>query len=735
MAQIGLGFTLSANAQQMASGINAGVVELQKLGYAAKKTASDVGTLKTIELSRLFISSVQTVTSSFTSFVTGAASAVASVDDLSNRTGVAAATLQAYQFAADQSGVSIETFGKAIQKLLINLGEAQTGNKTAIQSFADLGLSVADLSNLSPEQTFEKVAAAIARLPNPAQQAAAAVGLFGKSGAELVPLFQEGAGYLAEMRAEAERLGVVLSQDQTTALAGLDDSIQKVAAAFKAFQARVVAELAPALVKASEDAAIFIASIDVQAVARAATGAMADLSAAFVALGKILLPLANNILPSIGGYLAFINRKALAEGIAQLSNIFLQASGAASAYATASAAATVSTQALAKSVRILLASTGLGALAVLLGVAAGALLDWAISANQSGEDVATAIKQSKAEFQSLIERTDAGTKAVRTFGVEAKAAFKLPAEITDATLIEGTIDDAVQAFKRLASESGNLAAVPEEVTVLYEELKRKIASLSDEFENAAFSQDSIAESSRKLLATITKLTDARKADADAAKKAAEDLAATARRSSEEAAKRVAELRDAGLSDNDKTRLQYVKDLAAIQQTIYDAEQQLQEARKSGDALAVAYAQERLRLTKQAAQEAVRGANKERNKRELAAAGIDDALLKPAETLASKAKELKNAFAQTKINREQFQNGLQNLAKEGIEIRKDLLAQLNRTSTEPLKVSDIRTEAGASELIRLATGRADPALEQNAKQLQKLEEIRQAIGRNLVIELG
>jgi hypothetical protein len=39
MASVGIGFQLSANAAGMSQGINAGVVELQKLGLEAKKTA------------------------------------------------------------------------------------------------------------------------------------------------------------------------------------------------------------------------------------------------------------------------------------------------------------------------------------------------------------------------------------------------------------------------------------------------------------------------------------------------------------------------------------------------------------------------------------------------------------------------------------------------------------------------------------------------------------------------
>jgi hypothetical protein len=107
MAQVSLGFNLSASAVGMSQGINAGVVELQKLGYAAKKTAADVSTLKTIELSRVFIGSIRAAGSAFSSFITGTAGAVAQVDDLSKRTGIAANVIQGYQLAAGQSGVSL----------------------------------------------------------------------------------------------------------------------------------------------------------------------------------------------------------------------------------------------------------------------------------------------------------------------------------------------------------------------------------------------------------------------------------------------------------------------------------------------------------------------------------------------------------------------------------------------------------------------------------------------------
>jgi hypothetical protein len=259
---LNLAMQITANTQGVSAAVGGVNRSLESMAAAGKKAAADLGVLKTIEISRVFVSAVTNAASSFQSLVTGAASSVASIDDLSKRTGVSTTALQAYQFAADQSGVSIETFGKSLQKLTINLGEAQNGNANAIKSFSELGLSVDELSRLSPQVAFEKVAAAIAELPNPAQQAAAAVSLFGKSGVDLVPVFQEGAQFLEQMRLEAERLGTVLSTDQVGNLAKLDDSIAKVSASFKGLTARVVAQLAPALTAAADQLATFFGSLD-----------------------------------------------------------------------------------------------------------------------------------------------------------------------------------------------------------------------------------------------------------------------------------------------------------------------------------------------------------------------------------------------------------------------------------------------------------------------------------------
>jgi hypothetical protein len=736
MASIGLGFTLSANAQGMSSGINAGVVELQKLGYAAKKTQADVSTLKTIELSRVFLSSVQTVAGAFNSFVAGSASAVASVDDLSKRTGVSTQTLQAYQFAAEQSGVSVETFGKGVQKLGINLGEAQTGNKGAIKSFADLGLSVQELSRLSPEAAFEAVAAAISQLPGPAQQAAAAVSLFGKSGAELVPVFAEGAGYLSEMRAEAERLGLVLSKDQVQGLATLDDSIGKVSATFKAFQARVTAELAPSLIAAAESAATFIAALDVQEVAKSAEAAIGGVvevaraaADAFIVVFQATAPLASTIFPIIADTLGFIASNLQGAALGGLA-----AAGAFAAYSLSCVSASAATAFFTAAITTLLSRTGVGLLVVVLGAAAGAFANYALAGDSGASEVSAAVQKNQEDLKKVEEAINKGTAAAKNFAAEAQLAFKLPAQITNETLLQGTVESAASAFKKFAQDAGNLGSVPKELTDAFDALQVDIDNANSGAVQAAAGQQLIAQSANEVLAVIGKITDARKEEEDATKRVAE----TSAKAAEEARKRVRELVQSGLPESEKSRLTLSQDLLAISQTITDSEKNLADARKAGDAVAIQQAQERLRLTQETAAAATDAARQQARDRELSSLGLDKALLKPVETVKDQFIKVRQAFDKGLVNGGEARTALQNLAAEGISIRKEIAAELARPSQQALQVNDIRTQEGASQFLALATGRQDPALEQRRAQLAKLEEIKQAIkatGANPVEILG
>ena len=405
---IGLGFTLSASAQRMASGINAGVVELQKLGYQAKKTSSDVSVLKNLAIGQALISGIRSTAQQFTSFIKSAASSAAAVDDLSKRTGISTQTLQGYGLAASQSGVSTELMGKSLQKLTVIQGKAQNKNEAAIQAFKAVGLSMKDLAGLSPEQTFEAVADAISKLPTVAKQSAAAVALFGKSGADLLPIFQEGTGYLARMRKEAEELGIVLSKEQMSGLAGLDDMIAKVTMAFGGLAQRIVAELVPQLMTAGETMLNFVKTLDIKSVTTALSAAIDITTAALTILTSVALPLATTILPPIAAVLILISEN-MAGAVAGAT----AAAVAFGVYAVATMGAKAATDALAKSVITLLSSTGIGVLVLGFGLLAGAVIQYSLGLSKATKEETKAAKALREQAEAAKKQKEDAIKAAK----------------------------------------------------------------------------------------------------------------------------------------------------------------------------------------------------------------------------------------------------------------------------------------------------------------------------------
>jgi hypothetical protein len=313
-------------------------------------------------------------------------------------------------------------------------------------------------------------------------------------------------------------------------------------------------------------------------------------------------------------------------------------------------------------------------------------------------------------------------------------AFKLPAQITNETLLQGTVESAASAFKKFAQDAGNLGAVPKELTDAFDSLQVDIDNANSGAVQAAAGQQLIAQSANEVLAVIGKITDARKAEEDATKRVADASA----KATDEARKRVQELVQSGLPESEKSRLTLSQDLLAISQTIRESEKALNDARKSGDAVAIQQAEERLRLTEKTAAAAKDAAKGQARDRELSALGLDKALLEPVQTVRNQFIKVSQALRRGIINEGEALTARQNLAAEGISIRKELAAELARPSQQALQVNDIRTQEGASQFLALATGRQDPALEQRRAQLAKLEEIKQAIratGANPVEILG
>jgi hypothetical protein len=166
--------------------------------------------------------------------------------DMADRTGVGVSALAELDFAATKGGTSLETLEGGLRKMSVNLADAAAGSKTARAAFDAIGVSVSELSGLSPDQQFERIADGLAGISDPGARAAAAMDIFGKSGADLLPLMKDGAKGIQAFRDDAKRLGSISGPTADT-LDRLGDVFDTVSFAVGNSAANIAATFGPQL--------------------------------------------------------------------------------------------------------------------------------------------------------------------------------------------------------------------------------------------------------------------------------------------------------------------------------------------------------------------------------------------------------------------------------------------------------------------------------------------------------
>lgn len=251
MATIGkVSAVFTASTSGLTAGVNRAGSSFKQLEASVKSLRGSMGSLVAIQGAQLFGSVISGVSSAVSSFA-GMAKAQAEVIDgnskLAARLGMTYKEVAGLALAGDLAGVSMESIATAATKADVAFVRAAEGSKTATAAFDSIGLSVEKLNGLSAAERFETIVDAIAGLPTEAQKAEAAVQLFGRAGAQLLPLFSGGAAGIREAREEAERFGLALTNEQGRNVEAMNDAFTRAQQAIAGVVNQVVAYLAPAI--------------------------------------------------------------------------------------------------------------------------------------------------------------------------------------------------------------------------------------------------------------------------------------------------------------------------------------------------------------------------------------------------------------------------------------------------------------------------------------------------------
>ena len=106
------------------------------------------------------------------------------IQKLSDKTGIGVEGIQELKHVAEQSGNTLEQLTGAISKMQVLMA---SDDKKFLKTLEDLNINVRELKALEPQEQFFTLAKAVASIEDPAERAEAAVRLFGRAGAEILP--------------------------------------------------------------------------------------------------------------------------------------------------------------------------------------------------------------------------------------------------------------------------------------------------------------------------------------------------------------------------------------------------------------------------------------------------------------------------------------------------------------------------------------------------------------------
>lgn len=252
------------------------------------KTALTIGTS--------VVAGASAVTTGLVGIANKAAETADTFDKSSLRTGIQVEELQRLKYAAEQSGLGLDTIEKTAKKLNDRLGEVTEENKTSIAMFDKLGISVknADGTMRTSTELYEDVMFKLAEMGDTAEATAIGTDLFGKAFVDMKPLLASGKDGIKDLMENADKLGIVMGEDSVKAGVKFGDTIADI----KSAAGGMVKSLGSAVVPLLQTVADIIVD-NIPMISNMVSGMAPILSQIFTSVVPPLMQLVQTLLPII----------------------------------------------------------------------------------------------------------------------------------------------------------------------------------------------------------------------------------------------------------------------------------------------------------------------------------------------------------------------------------------------------------------------------------------------------
>lgn len=260
---------------------------VKSAGFSMKRLAADAKRVGAIVATGL-----AAATAGFAAAVLSTSKYADEMGKTAQAVGVSVESLSELRHAADMSGASFGDLQTGMRKLAQTIGDSiTTPTSEGAKALTSLGVSVrnSDGTLKNSEQVLGQVADAFSGLEDGALKTDTAMAIFGRSGAALIPMLNQGSEGLIQMGQEARKLGLVISGETFAAAEAFNDNLARMGKAFQGVKLQVTAGVLPAMENLTTN---LVRNITETGVLEAVTG---SLSNAMNGLAAVISLVFNNL--------------------------------------------------------------------------------------------------------------------------------------------------------------------------------------------------------------------------------------------------------------------------------------------------------------------------------------------------------------------------------------------------------------------------------------------------------
>ena len=193
--------------------------------------------------------------SQFANGIKNAADRAENFANAAQKIGSSVEFISGISFAAKLANVEFESLEKGLIKFSRAVDEASSNAKSGLAyDFKRIGVDLRDTNGqLKPtSDLFLEIADRISSYGDGARKAAVAQAIFGKSGADLIPLLNLGSQGIRELQAQADALGITFSGSVAQSANNFNDQLDILSMAADGFMNRLMSGIVPSLMSFSQ---------------------------------------------------------------------------------------------------------------------------------------------------------------------------------------------------------------------------------------------------------------------------------------------------------------------------------------------------------------------------------------------------------------------------------------------------------------------------------------------------